>query len=187
MFQDYDPEDLEVRIADMMVATADAADAQLDRSIHDVLKLLREKMRMDVVFVSEFTGGKRVLRQVEQGAQAVVAEGQADPLEESWCQRVVDGRLPQFIADARPLQAAGRAPATPFPIGTHISTPVVLPDGQVFGTLCCFSFAPHGDASEADLRKLRYTAELTGQRLQAERQRAVDALALEPRQPPRFR
>ena len=41
--------------------------------------------------------------------------------------------------------------------------------------------------SEADLRKLRYTAELTGQRLHMERQRAVDALALEPRQAPRFR
>lgn len=180
MLLDYDPDDLEVRIAEMMVATADSADAHLDGSIHDVLKLLREKMRMDVVFVSEFTGGKRVFRQVEQGEEAVIAEGQGDPLEESWCQRVVDGRLPQYIADAAPLQASGAAPATPFPIGTHISTPVVLPDGQVYGTLCCFSFAPQGDSSEADLRKLRYTAELTGKRLHSERQRAVDALSLVP-------
>ncbi|WP_186510937.1 GAF domain-containing protein [Caenimonas sedimenti] len=180
MLQDYDPDDLQVRVAELMVATADESDAHLDGCIHDVLKLLRAKMKMDVVFVSEFTGGQRVFRQVEQGPEALLAEGAGDPIEESWCQRVVDGRLPEFIADAKPLQAAGVAPATPFSIGTHISTPVKLPNGELYGTLCCFSFAPEGDASEADLRKLRYTAELTGQRLQASRQRALDALSLQP-------
>jgi hypothetical protein len=165
MLQDYDPDDLQVRVAELLVATADNSDAELDGCIRDVLKLLREKMKMDVVFVSEFTGGERVFRQVEQGEPALLAEGGSDPLEESWCQRVVDGRLPGFIADARPLQARGLAPETPFSIGTHISTPVVLPDGSVYGTLCCFSFHPQGDASPADLKRLRYTAELTGKRL----------------------
>lgn len=180
MFQDYDPDDLDVRVSELLVATSDASDVALDGSIREVLQLLRAKMNMDVVFVSEFTGGRRVFRQVAQGPDPCIAEGASDPLEESWCQHVVDGRLPGFIQDARPLQADGKVPKAAFPVGTHISAPVVLPDGEVYGTICSFSFAPVG-ASEADLKRLRYTAELAAKRLQARR----DQLALEPvrRQP----
>lgn len=176
MYEDYNPDDLQVRVAEMLVATADEADHQVDSQIRDVLRLLREKMKMDVVFVSEFTGGRRVFRQVEQ-ARPVLAEGESDPLEASWCQRVVDGRLPGFVPDAAPLVAAGTLPAPPTPIGTHISTPLMLPSGEVYGTLCCYSFTVNPDATEADLRRLRYTAELAGQRIDAGRK----AMALQPK------
>lgn len=179
MFEDYNPDDLQVRVAEMLVATADESDHQVDRQIREVLKLLREKMKMDVVFVSEFTGGHRVFRQVEQ-ARPVLAEGESDPLEASWCQRVVDGRLPGFVADAGPLVASGAVPAPAQPIGTHISTPLMLPGGEVYGTLCCYSFTVNPDATEADLRRLRFTAELAGQRIDASRK----AMALQPKAGP---
>src|SRR4051812_44495820 len=101
MFQDYHPDDLDVRVSELLVATADEADVALDDTIREVLQLLRDKLRMDVVFVSEFTGGRGVFRQVAQGPDQPVPEGAGDPLEQSWCQHVVDGRLPGFIADAR--------------------------------------------------------------------------------------
>ncbi len=63
-------------------------------------------------------------------------------------------------------QAAGRLPATAFPIGTHLSTPVVLPGGAVYGTLCCFSFGVNERIAADDMRRLRYTALLTGQKIQ---------------------
>mgnify|MGYP000963432436 CR=1 FL=1 len=179
MFEDYDPDDLQVRVAEMLVATADEADHQIDGQIRDVLKLLREKMKMDVVFVSEFTGGRRYFRQVEQ-VRPVLAEGESDPLEASWCQRGVDGRLPGFVADAAPLVATGALPAPPMPIGTHISTPLTLPGGEVYGTLCCFSFTANPEATEADLRRLRFTADLAGQRIDAGRK----ALSLQPKADP---
>lgn len=187
MFEDYDPDDLEVRVAEMMVATADQSDAAVEPCVQGVLQLLRDRMKMDVVFVSEFTGGRRVFRQVAQGEPAVVTPGDSDPLEASWCQRVVDGRLPGFVPDAGPLQAAGQLPAAAFPVGTHISTPVVLGNGEVYGTLCCFSFAPVADASEADLKRLRFTAELTAQRLDRARQSAGPELTLAPIEPLRRR
>jgi GAF domain-containing protein len=168
---DFGPESLEVQISDLLIATADGSDAELDSSIGDVLSLLRERLGMDVVFVSEFIDGRRVFRKVEQGPGVnLIAAGDSAPLEESWCQRVVDGRLPQFIADARKDPSASPLlKPLPFPIGTHISTPLVLSDGEVCGTLCCFSFEPSGRAKPEDLNKLKMTARLAAQKLEMRR------------------
>jgi GAF domain-containing protein len=167
----FGPDDIEVQVSELLVATADQSDAELDQSIGEVLKLLRERMGMDVVFVSEFVDGQRVFRKVSQAPGVdLLAEGQGEPLEQSWCKRVVDGRLPQYIADTRQDPAA--APLLrdlTFPIGTHISTPVVLANGEVFGTLCCFSFEPSGRASPDDLSRLKLTARLAAQRLENRR------------------
>lgn len=168
----FGPEDIEVQVSELLVATADSTDEALDGSIGEVLKLLRERMGMDVVFVSEFVEGQRVFRHVSQAPGVnVIAKGQGEPLEQSWCQRVVDGRLPQFMADAREdPNAASLLKNLSFPIGTHISTPVVLGNGQVYGTLCCFSFEPSGQASAEDLSRLKLTARLAAQRLDNRRE-----------------
>jgi hypothetical protein len=86
----------------------------------------------------------------------------SDPAEESWCQYVVEGRLPEKIENAVPLVKAGKAPDPGFDIGTHLSTPVRLADGQVYGTLCCFS---RGVQKDADIDRLRYTANLLSEKL----------------------
>jgi GAF domain-containing protein len=164
----FGPDDIEVRVSELLVATADQSDTALDHAIGEVLKLLRERMGMDVVFVSEFVDGRRVFRKVAQAPGVdLIAEGQGEPLEQSWCKHVVDGRLPQYIADARQDPAA--APLLrdlAFPIGTHISTPVVLGNGEVYGTLCCFSFEPNGQVNPDDLSRLKLTARLAAQRLE---------------------
>jgi hypothetical protein len=171
---------LEVKVAELLVATSDEADGAIDVAVPEVLRLLRERMKMDVVFVSEFTDGRRVFRHVDQApGQQAIAAGQSDPLEASWCQRVVDGRLPEFIPDAAPLQAGDASLATPFPIGTHLSTPIVLEDGEIYGTLCCFSFGVNHHATRQDLDRLRYTASLTAQKIQRGRHQGAQ-LAPEP-------
>jgi GAF domain-containing protein len=170
LYPDYHPDDLEVRVAELLVATADESDAHLDASIREVLRLLRDRLTMDVVFVSEFVEGERVFRQVEQ-AEPLLPEGASDPLEASWCQRVVDGRLPNLIRDGAEVQRTGAAPKTSIPIGTHLSVPVVLPGGEIYGTVCCFSFDPRPEVNESDLKRLRYVAELTATRLNESRRR----------------
>lgn len=179
--QDYAPDDIDVQIADLLVATADTADAGVDAQVQEVLRLLREKLDMDVVFVSRFEHGRRTILRVEHRAgRTVVTPGQSDPLEESWCQRVVDGRLPQMVADARPLIAAKKVPAPPFPVGTHLSTPVSSRDGSTFGTLCCFSFEPKPGVHEQDLKRLKYAAELLTNRLRKSRGPTSDEMELQP-------
>lgn len=164
----YEPSDLHVTISELMVATADQSDEMLDRTITDVLRTLRDRMHMDVVFCSEFVDGRRVFRQVAtSGVRPTISVGGSDLLEESWCQRVVDGRLPRFIADARadPV-ASALLDQLPFPIGTHISTPIVLKNGEIYGTLCSFSFSPHDTPNPDDMKTLEMTAKLAAMRLE---------------------
>ncbi|MDO9434054.1 GAF domain-containing protein [Hydrogenophaga sp.] len=167
----YKADDLTVQVTELLVATSDTSDILLDKTISDVLRLLRERMKMDVVFVSEFTDGQRVFRHVSQAPDSpVISEGGSEPLERSWCQRVVDGRLPGFIADASEHPAS--APLLkdiPFPIGTHISTPIVMDNGDIYGTLCCFSFHPVDQPNVDDLKKLEFTARLAAQKLEQRR------------------
>ena len=164
----YEPTDLHVTISDLMVATADHTDESLDNTVTEVLRTLRDRLNMDVVFVSEFVGGQRVFRQVSAtDARPTVSVGQSDALEASWCQRVVDGRLPRYIADAKKDPAVGALlDQLPFPIGTHISTPIVLKNGEIYGTLCSFTFSPHDNPNPDDLRTLEMTARLTAMRLE---------------------
>jgi GAF domain-containing protein len=163
----YEPTDLRVTISELMVATAEQTDDGLDRTISEVLKLLRERMHMDVVFCSEFVDGQRVIRQAATPANgSAVVVGQSDSLEASWCQRVVEGRLPRFIPNTQ-TEPSTRAlvERAAHPVGTHISAPIVLKNGQVYGTLCSYTFSPQDNPKPDDLKTLEMTARLIAMRL----------------------
>lgn len=163
MLLDYDPDDLDVKISELLVATSDSADPELPAAVPEVLKLLRTRLGMDVAFVSQLTEDHRTIMAVDSAPDfSPVEVGRSDPVEESWCQRVVEGRLPERMEDAAPYIASGEAPDPGFPIGTHLSTPVRLSGGAVYGTLCCFS---RGVRADADIDRLRYTANLLAARL----------------------
>jgi GAF domain-containing protein len=168
----FDPGALSVQVSEMLVATADGSDDMIDSAVTEMLQLLRQRLAMDVVFVSEFVDGERVFRYVgTHDNKPVVRVGDSDPLEQTWCQRVVDGRLPQFIADSNKLPDRASLPAAPFSIGTHLSTPIFLQDGQVYGTLCCFSFSPNEQIRERDLKNLQSVASLVAKKMGKSRAR----------------
>ena len=163
--QGFDANDISVNFAEMLVATADESDDLIDKAVRDVLRLLRDRLNMDVVFVAEFVEGQRVFRQVSaRHDPPLLTEGHGNPLEETWCQRVADGRLPEYIPQVSALKKHD-LPAIPFEIGTHLSTPIRLADGQIYGTLCCFSFGTSETIQLRDLKSLRYTAQLLAKKL----------------------
>src|SRR5262245_21638172 len=113
LFKDrFGSDDVEVVISDLLIATADSSDALLDDSISQVLHKLRETMRMDVVFVSEFVDGRRVFRFVDAAGAPPFAPGEGSPLEESYCKLIVDGRLPELIPDVAKLPPTLALPPT---------------------------------------------------------------------------
>jgi hypothetical protein len=174
---------------DLLVATAESSDALIDGSVNETLRMMRDKFAMDVVFVSEFSGGKRVLRYVDHGGRgSALPAGTSDPLEASFCQRIVDGRLPELIRDVAALPANADVPPLPFRIGAHMSTPIVLDDGSTYGTLCCFSEAANQLLRDSDLQMLRHTARLVAKKIGAAGKRGVkppEEWALEPIDDPR--
>lgn len=134
----------------------------IGRNVDRVLQAVRTHLGMDVAFVSEFDGRDRVFRHVVgDGEQVPLRPGDSSPLEEGYCQRVVQGRIPQLIPDTAAVPALTSIPEThAVPIGAHISVPIVLHDGRVYGTFCCFSFRPNASLDERDLHMMRAFADL---------------------------
>lgn len=162
----FHPDDLSIRVSELLVATADASDELIDSAVTETLALLRDRLQMDVVFVSEFVDGQRVFRYVDAPAnRPMLQTGESAPLEQSWCQRVVDGRMPQLVPDVQKYEGKNDLPPAPFDIGTHLSTPILLGNGQVYGTLCCFSFSPHETVQQRDLKNLKSVAMLLARKI----------------------
>lgn len=135
-----------------------------DAAIQRMLRVVREHLGLEIAFISQFVDGKRVFRYVDAEAGAVDLEvGGADPLEESYCSYVAAGSLPEFLADPKQHPVSAALPATAaLGVGTHLSVPIRLSDGQVFGTFCCFGLRVRPDLEERDVQALRMVAALTG-------------------------
>lgn len=159
-------DELTVVISELLVATAESSDPLLDDSVSKLLHAMRVRMQMDVVFVSEFVDGRRMFRHVDAAEGAPdIQPGGSSPAEESVCQRIVEGRVPELVRNLSAMPPE-QLPPLPFPIGAHLSTPIVLQDKRVYGTLCCFSAAPRPDLVQADLDKLRLCATLVARKVQ---------------------
>src|SRR4028118_687973 len=71
-------------------------------SLEDMLRDVREAFRMDVAFVSKFDADRLVFRKLEGDAESFGwREGQSFALDESYCKRVLDGRIPRVVPDAK--------------------------------------------------------------------------------------
>ncbi len=87
-------------------------------------------------------------------------------LEDSYCARIVDGRLPELIPDTAGVPEARRLPVThTLPVGSHLSVPIRLSNGMVYGTFCCFGHEPDHSLNARDLAMLRTFAGLVAQRI----------------------
>lgn len=148
-----------------------------DGHVRAMLEIVRKHLDMDVAFISEFVDGRRVFREVCSERNPPVAVGGSDPLEDSYCQRVVDGRLPQLIIDACANDEALTIPATrSLPVGAHVSVPLMMPDGRVYGTFCCFAYTPDETLNPRDLDIMRAFAAIVAEHIHAdvERRRTHD-------------
>lgn len=149
----------------------------IDEVVLDALCAIRLHLDMEVAFIAEFSGGRRRFRYVDSTLEnAPIAVGDSDPLEQSYCQRVVDGRLPELIHDASLIAEALELPATlSVPVGAHLSVPIRLGDGQLYGTFCCFSTQPDFTLGDRDLAIMHLFADFAsrqlGRDLAAERRR----------------
>lgn len=137
--------------------------------VPQVLRTVRKHLGMDVAFVSHFRETDRVLEHVDCDGFAPISEGQAIPLEDGYCMKIVRGELPALIADTSLVPAALAMPETlAIPIGAHLSVPIELASGEIYGTLCCFSREPNLTLGERDLRMIRALGEVLASRIDEE-------------------
>lgn len=151
--QDY-LQDVDVKICDLLVATADTSDRGVDGAVREVLHLVQQKTGMDIVFVLH---SQRPGRSFASAAEVLWGEG------------AVRRRMPAPVTSA-----AGSEPDRCE--GAYLHSPVLLQGGEVYGTLCSFSAGADAWSTRRDQDRLRYTASLTSARVRANRR----PLALQP-------
>src|SRR5215207_1286998 len=133
---------------------------QPPETIVSLLSLVRENLEMDVAFVSVVAGAQLVFRALEGDAESFGwREGEGFPLDESYCKRVLDGRLPNVVPDARSEDSTKDLRVTSEAnIGSYVAVPVVLSDGHPYGTLCCVSHKADPRLRERDLELMEGVA-----------------------------
>jgi len=154
------------RDRDGLPGEADAADP-LER----VLALARTHLGMDVAVVGEFAGGDEVVRAVAGDAGAFGLEIDARiPLEDTYCRRMVDGRIRNVVTDAAADDAvAGLSPTTEAGVAAYVGVPLTRPGGELYGVLCCFARERRPSLGERDVKFLRLLARIAGEQLEQTR------------------
>jgi len=125
---------------------------------------------MDVAFVGEFVGDRLEFRSVSgDGESFRFDEGGNMPLEGTFCRRVVEGRLPSVVPDARGDERVMHLDVTrDSRIGSYVGIPLRFSDGKVYGTVCCLSHEPDPHLRERDARFLGVLGRLISEQLERE-------------------
>lgn len=139
-----------------------------DNFLQNTLSAIRRHLDMDVAFISHIHDGVREFEAIDSAdMNPPIAVGDSGPLDESYCQRVIDGRLPEIINDAFELPEAMSMPVTAIlPVRAHMSVPIKLSNGDIYGTFCCFSYKPNQTLNERDISVMHVFADLISQQLQ---------------------
>ena len=158
----------------------DLATAGPDRVIERALASAREILGMDMSYVADTRRGTQSYIAVDgDGASFGAQAGEEVPLEGTYCEALLDGRLDNIVSDSQthglvcalPITAEGR-------IGAYIGVPLVFSDGRVLGTFCCLSHAADPALHERDVRMLEVFGRLIADQLEAE-ERAAESRRLQ--------
>ena len=147
----------------------ETSDRTPEAPIEQMLSAIRQALEMDVAFVSEFAEERMIFRAVDgDGESFGWRSGDDFSLEETYCKRVLDGRIANVVPDARNQDATRDLWVTSAAdIGSYCAVPLVLSNGQPYGTLCCVSHSPDPWLAERDLRLMGDVAREVVQRLES--------------------
>lgn len=111
--------------------------SEAEQQVAALLREAKKALGMSVAFLSRMDGTTQTLEIVESSIPLLFQEGYQQRQELTFCQAVLDGRLPPVIQDVSRLPAAMQLPAAKFPrIRSYVSVPVRLSDGTLYGTFC---------------------------------------------------
>ncbi len=151
----------------LILANAKKDHDSVTEDLQRILSVIRSHLDMDIAFISEFSRGERVFKYIESKDEAsVIKVGDSDPLEETYCYRIVEGELPEHIADTslNPI-TKGLKVTDALSIGDYIGIPIRISDGSVYGTFCCFNHKADETIGERDLAMMRIFADFAGKQI----------------------
>lgn len=146
------------------------AEQSANQMIQHALDAIRGHLGMEVAYVSEIGGDQSAMRAVSApGFEDMIKPGDVHSLDDVYCRYILRGELPEAMPDTGKFPLAASMPITQaIPIGSHMSVPIRLPDGKVYGMFCCFSRSPNPSLNERDLQVMRMFADMAGHQINRE-------------------
>ena len=130
-----------------------------EQQIADLLRTARTSLHMSVAFLSRMDGTTQHLEVVDTRVPVLVKEKAKVAQDTSFCQAILDGKLPAVIDDVKRFPTAMALPAARLPrIRSYVSTPVTLSDGSLYGTFCAFGFTSDRELTGRDESLMRVLA-----------------------------
>ncbi len=153
-------------IRDFLVVDADAA-ADHDAQVDAILDAVRAHLGMEIAFAARFEGDQRRFTHIRTELPVPHKPGDCEPVEQSYCHHVLAGRLPALIHDAMAIPFAHELAITKaLPVGCHISVPLRLRDGSLYGSFCCLSRDADHSLTERDLNTVKAFADLASDQIE---------------------
>lgn len=124
--------------------------SETEEQVAELLRTAKDSLGLSLTFMSRLDGRTQHLEVVESSIP-LFRDGQTQPQATSFCQAILDGRLPSVIPDVARLPEAKRLPAARFPrIRSYVSVPVRLSDGSLYGTFCAAGFTSDRGLAKRD-------------------------------------
>jgi predicted signal transduction protein with EAL and GGDEF domain len=132
--------------------------------VRTLLGLLRNRLGLDTAWLSSFRDGMQTFEVLDGDADAVnLSSGDRASLSDSYCVRVIDGRLPAIVPDTTANQTTDALPVTrELGLGAYVGVPVLSPTGAAIGMVCAVSREAKPYLADFDLRIVRQVADLIG-------------------------
>lgn len=124
--------------------------SEAQQQVAELLQTAKDSLGLSLTFLSRLDGHTQHLEVVES-ALPFFHDGLTRPQATSFCQAILDGKLPNVIPNVAALPEAKRLPAAKFPrIRSFVSVPVTLSDGTLYGTFCAAGFAADKELAKRD-------------------------------------
>jgi HD-GYP domain-containing protein (c-di-GMP phosphodiesterase class II) len=138
-------------------------------SIERALQAVKHFLGMDIAYASELIGDQMHIRRIEgdDDTPSGVDPLYVMPFEQTYCKRILDGELPNMIADVRGNEVAATLPITEAEdIAAFCSVPLRFSDGRLYGTLCAESHQIRDEFSSRDLEFMYVFARMISDQLE---------------------
>ncbi|MBI1379326.1 MAG: EAL domain-containing protein [Frankiales bacterium] len=133
--------------------TPGSVDPAAERQISDLLRTAKESLHLSVAFLSRLDEDTQYLEVVESSGPASLffKQGVTQRRETTFCQAILDGRLPPVIPEVARNPVAMSLPSARIPrIRSYVSVPVTLSDGTLYGTFCAAGLTSDKGLSKRD-------------------------------------
>ncbi|MGS2721482.1 sensor domain-containing phosphodiesterase [Paraglaciecola aestuariivivens] len=141
---------------------SEASTENINEYLAKILSVIRKHLKMDVAFIAEFKNGNRVFKFVDSTSHSsCIAVNDADPLEQSYCKKIVDKDLPNVIPNTlkNPI-TKNMAVTQALSIGSYMGVPICLSNGVTYGTFCCFKHQADNSLNDRDLSFMSAIADI---------------------------